>query len=154
VAQSAPASTPEAEPQVSEVPAEPVRTPVRTREEVPAGVAKPDAPKGPPAAAAASSPTTAAAPSDDDFGEDEFGEDDFGDAAASPPSADASSSAAETPAVADAVPAADAAGDGGAPEVDPSEWDCFGSIEPDHKECKACVARKKCAAKAGIELDD
>ena len=38
-------------------------------------------------------------------------------------------------------------------KIDPEkEWECFGTIEPDHSECLDCPAREKCADKAGIEL--
>jgi len=32
------------------------------------------------------------------------------------------------------------------------EWECFGTIEPDHPECKGCPAKEKCAEKAGVSL--
>jgi len=38
-------------------------------------------------------------------------------------------------------------------KIDPErDWECFGSIEPDHTECKKCPAREKCAVKAGVSL--
>lgn len=37
--------------------------------------------------------------------------------------------------------------------IDPeTDWECFGMIEPEHTECKACPYKVKCAEKAGVEL--
>jgi hypothetical protein len=36
--------------------------------------------------------------------------------------------------------------------VDPSFWQCFGTIEVDHPECKSCDHKEACAKKAGVEL--
>jgi hypothetical protein len=36
--------------------------------------------------------------------------------------------------------------------VSASEWPCFGSIDPEHPECKSCSDRDACAEKAGITL--
>ena len=38
-------------------------------------------------------------------------------------------------------------------EINPEEqWECFGSIEPDHVECKECPYRGKCAVKSGVSI--
>jgi hypothetical protein len=38
-------------------------------------------------------------------------------------------------------------------QIDPREsWECFGTIEPDHVECKSCQFRVQCAQEAGVEL--
>jgi len=37
-----------------------------------------------------------------------------------------------------------------APEA--SEWQCFGSIDPEHPECKSCSDMEECAKKAGVVL--
>jgi hypothetical protein len=38
-------------------------------------------------------------------------------------------------------------------EIDPSGWECFGTIEVDHPECQTCDACVACAKDAGVELE-
>ena len=38
--------------------------------------------------------------------------------------------------------------------LDPKKFICMGEIDPDHDECQGCPARKMCAEKAGIVLED
>jgi uncharacterized Zn finger protein (UPF0148 family) len=38
-------------------------------------------------------------------------------------------------------------------QVNPAtDWECYGSIEPDHSECKKCPYREPCAKESGVEL--
>ena len=40
-------------------------------------------------------------------------------------------------------------------EVNPAEdWECYGQIEPDHSECKACAYRVSCAKESKVELKE
>jgi hypothetical protein len=37
-------------------------------------------------------------------------------------------------------------------KVDPTDWECFGQIEPNHGECKTCPHRVVCAEKSGVKI--
>jgi len=37
-------------------------------------------------------------------------------------------------------------------EPEESEWQCFGTIDPEHPECKSCESRVACAEKKGVAL--